>query len=490
LGIFIFTYHYNNHYSEDGTIRGYDDDKNKKIYIMIALIAGIVAGVVFNNLLATWWSITPQLNTISIPNNISSGEITDIRFITFSNGVAVGNANITIGGIASARGVTDADGMLLLAVNTTSNGSISVIAEKPGYRKGISFIRSTEVLEVSTLPSSIISGVSTFVTFQVTSLGKSVPGVSINVSGAGTNLGGITDENGQIVLQINAPDAGKITATAIKEGYSEGLAMITSASQQTLSVSSGQSTLTVSVPVYVSYTVTAGGLAVQDAVVTLSGAATGTGITNSEGKTVILTTPHDKGTIAVNANKIGFAEGWTTVEAVSTQSLNIVAVPTTITTMFPDYVMFTVKSNNDLISEAMVTLTGPATGTGITNNNGQTIILVNSTNSGTITASASKTGFTTGSTTITASGQQALIVRANPSNITNGVPSYVTFTVTGGDFPVSGVTVTVSGGGISSDGMTNSAGKVTMLLTASGTGAININAWKAGYNEKMITLEH
>jgi len=257
-----------------------------------------------------------------------------------------------------------------------------------------------------------------------------------------------------------------------------------------LSISAGQSVLTVNVPVYVTYTVTADGSAVSDAVVNLSGPAAGSGITNPEGKTVILTNPYATGTITASAGKMGFADGSTTITSVSTQSLNVVASPSAITAKYPEYVMFTVTSGNNFISEVLVTLTGAASGNGVTNQNGQTIILVNSTGVGTITASASKTGFTTGSTTVTATGLQTLSVTASQTNITNGVPAYVTFTVTSGGTAVSGAAVSVSGGGISIDGMTNSIGQVTLQLTASGTGTINVVSRKAGYNDGQMTISH
>ncbi len=430
------------------------------------------------------------MNTISIPDNISAGKTSNVRFITYSNGAVVNNTNITLQGAASSRGVTDADGMLVLAVNATSNGSIRVTAEKSGYRNGTSLIMSMAGLDISTSPASVTSGINTFVTLSVTSMGKPIAGAAINISGSGVSLEGITDPNGRLVLQVNPPNSGKIAVTAKKAGYVDGGTTITSAGQQSLGVSSGQSTLTVNVPVYVTYTVTADGSSVNEAIVNLSGAATGTGITNQEGKTVILTNPYTTGTITVTATKTGYTGGSTTVASVSTQSLNIVANPATITAKYPSYVMFTVTSGNNFINEALVTLTGAVSGNGVTNQNGQTIILVNSPGAGTITASASKTGYTTGSTTFSAAGLQALSLNANPSNITHGVPTYVTFTVTSGGSAVSGATVSVSGGGITVDGMTNSVGQVTLQLTASSPGTINVVARKAGYTDGQSTIAH
>jgi hypothetical protein len=312
----------------------------------------------------------------------------------------------------------------------------------------------------------------------------------VNFSGAGVSLDGVTNSNGQIIMQVNPPNTGKITVTAKKTGYAGGSTEITSASQQTLSVSSSHSTITVNVPVYVTFTVTAGGSAVNDAVVSLSGAATGSGITNQDGRTVILASPQTTGTITVSASKTGYAGGSASITSAGTQSLFVTSSPTSITTGVPTYVQFTVTSGSTVISEAAVTLTGVASGNGVTNQNGQVILQVNSTSSGTITASASKTGYSSASTTFSATGQPGLSVSSSLSNVTNGVSTYVTFTVTSGGSAVSGATVSISGGGISTDGMTNSAGQVTLQLNAAGTTAISVTARKTGYVDGTMTLAH
>ncbi|MCX9010773.1 MAG: hypothetical protein OIN66_06585 [Candidatus Methanoperedens sp.] len=476
--------------SEDGTIRGYDDDRYTRIFILIALIGGIIAGFAFNSVLAAVWSASKDLHVISIPGNIGAGKITKVTFITFSDGASISNVNITLSGAASERGVTDADGMLVMAVNATTNGSISVNADKSGYDNASFTIEATPGLDIGTSPGSITSGVATYVTFSVTGMGKPVEGAAVNLSGAGVALDGITNSNGQIIMQVNPPNTGKITVTTRRTGYAEGSTAITSASQQTLGVSSSHSSVTVNVPVYITFTVTAGGSAVNDAIVSLSGAATGSGITNQDGKTVILVTPSSTGTITASASKTGFAGGSMTVTSASTQSLSISSSPASITAGVPTYVMFTVTSGNNAINEAAVAVTGAASGNGVTNQNGQVILLVNSTGSGTITASVSRTGYSGASTTFSATGQPTLSVSASPSNVTNGVATYVTFTVTSGGSAVSGASVSISGGGISTDGMTNSAGQVTLQLNSAGSTAIGVTARKTGYVDGTMTLVH
>ena len=178
------------------------------------------------------------------------------------------------------------------------------------------------------------------------------------------------------------------------------------------------------------------------------------------------------------------------MSSTGTQSLSISASPSSLTASTPTFVMFTVKSGGNFISEAAVTLTGAANGNGITNQNGIAIIHVNSSGTGTITATASRLGYSSGSTTFSAVGQQTMSVSASPSNLTNGAATFVTFKVKSGSNPIQGATVSVSGGGITADGMTNSAGEVTMQLTASGTGAINVVARKEGYTDGTMTLSH
>jgi hypothetical protein len=471
-------------------MRGYDDDRNTRVFIAIALVGGLIVGAGLNGIIGIVLPASPQLNVISIPDNIGAGKITNVKFITFSDGTVLGNVNVTLSGAAVGSGTTDENGMLELAVNATTNGSISVTVSRPGYKNATSVITATPKLDVGTSPSSITSDTATFVTFTVISMGKPVAGAAVNISGAGISFEGITDSSGQVIKQLNAPTTGKIVVTAIKERYSDGSAVLTSTSQQVLGVSTSHNTLIVDVPVHVTFTVTAGGSPVADAGISISGAATGDGITNPDGKTIILVTPHTTGTITVSASKTGFVSGSSTITSAGTQSLSVSSSPSSITAATPTFVTFTVKSGNNFISEATVTLTGAASGNGVTNLNGIAIIQVNSVGPGTITATASRTGFTAGSTTLSAVGQQTMSVSASPSNVTNGVATFVTFTVKSSNNPVSGATVSVSGGGITADGMTNTAGQVTLQLTASGTGTINVAARKEGYTEGIMTLAH
>ncbi len=470
-------------------IKGYDDDRKTKYIIFIVLVGGIIAGFGLDRFI-NGWTDTSRMYIIGFPGNVGVGQVSKVSFITLNNSDAMGNVNITLDGAASGQGTTDANGRLELSINATTNGTINVTAEKTGYKNATSSLLATPGLIISATPGSITSGTASFVTFSVNSLGNPVDGVALNLSGAGIAMDGVTNSNGQIILQLNPPNAGSITAVAKKTGYADDSTTISSASQQTLSVSSSQSSVTVNVPVFVTLTVTAGGSAVNDAVVTLSGAASGSGVTNQDGKAIISFTPGGAGTITASASKAGYAGGSVAITSTGTQSLSLATSPTSVTAGIPTYVMFTVMSGSNVVSESTVTLTGVATGNGITNQNGQVILQVNSTGTGTITASATKNGFSGTSTTLTALGQPTLGVSASPSNITNGVAAYVTFTVTSGGSAVSGATVSVSGGGITADGITNSQGQATLQLNAAASGTISVTARKTGYIDGTTTLAH
>ncbi|MCE8425120.1 MAG: hypothetical protein J5U17_05020 [Candidatus Methanoperedens sp.] len=455
------------------------------------MTGGLIAGIALDGIVrAAIWPESQQLYVVSIPDNIGVGRITNVTFITFNGGTIVNNTNITLDGAAIASGVTDKNGMAEFMVNATTNGSINVTAEKQGFHNGTSLIIATPGLIMTSSPASITSGTATYVNFSVTGMNKPVEGATVNLTGAGIDLEGITTSDGKIIMQVNAPSTGRIIASAKKTGYADDSTVIMSTGRQTLSVSSTHSSLTINVPVYVTFTVTAGGSPVNDVKVSLSGSATGSGITNQDGRAIIQVVPQSAGTISILATGTGFADGSTTMTSTGTQGLAIASSQATVTAGVPSYLLFTVTSGNNAVSDATVNLTGVATGTGVTNQNGQVIMQINSTGSGSFSASVNKQGYSSGSMALSASGQAALAVSANPSNIANGILTYVTFTVMSGNSAVGGATVSVSGGGISTDGMTNSAGQVTLQLNSGSAGTINVIARKTGFVDGLTTLAH
>lgn len=431
-----------------------------------------------------------QLYIIGVPENISVGNPANYTFITFGNGESVDNANITIDGAAFTTGLTDQKGMAVLTINATTNGIINVTAQKTGFKNASYSIKAIPGLVINANPSSITSNTPSYVTFSVSSVGKPISGAYLNLTGANVSLDGITNMNGEIVLQLNAPRTGSIMVIAKKADFSDGSVTVSSTSQPKLSVSSSHNSVTINVPMYVTFTVTAGNFAVGDALVSLSGTASGSGITNQEGKAIILVNPDSAGTITASANRTGFAGGSIAITSTSAQALYITSNPASVTVGIPAYVTFTVISGSSAVAESTVTLTGMASGSGVTNMNGQVILYLNSTSSGAITATATKNGYSAGSVSISATGMQSLDITASPSNITNGAGAYVTFTVTKAGSALGGATVSVSGGGISADAVTNSAGQATLLLNAGASGTISVTARKTGYIDGLTTIAH
>ena len=82
----------------------------------------------------------------------------------------------------------------------------------------VSYSTPPSSMSLSADPTTVTVGVSTDVTFNVTSYGSPVEGVDITLGGYATGSG-TTDASGIAVISVNAIDEGDITATAIKEGY-------------------------------------------------------------------------------------------------------------------------------------------------------------------------------------------------------------------------------------------------------------------------------
>ena len=161
------------------------------------------------------------------------------------------------------------------------------------------------------------------------------------------------------------------------------------------------------------------------------------------------------GTITATASMTGYTGNTTTVTANPapvTPVLTISASPISVTVGSPANVNFTVRNQTSglVVNGATVTLTGVATGSGVTGANGNATISVNAGSAGTITATASMSGYTGNNTTVTANPAPVtpvLTISASPISVTVGSPANVNFTVrnqTSG-LVVNGATVTLTG---------------------------------------------
>jgi len=162
---------------------------------------------------------------------------------------------------------------------------------------------------------------------------------------------------------------------------------------------------------------------------------------------------------------------------VSPSTLIVVASPASVTSGVATSVQFTVTSSAVAVSGATVTLTGGAGGTCTTNASGQCSISINAVIP--VTATASKSGYTDGTTVIPIVAPNTLTVVPSLSSIDSGVPTTIVFTVTSAGSPISGATVTLTGG-YSSSCTTNASGQCT-IASISATTTINITATKATY---------
>ncbi|MFZ3058329.1 MAG: hypothetical protein WA102_01205 [Candidatus Methanoperedens sp.] len=261
-----------------------------------------------------------------------------------------------------------------------------------------------------------------------------------------------------------------------------------------LIMSSTPTTVTVGTPTSVTFTVTSGGTAASGATVTLSGAATGTGTTDSSGNVVISVNAATPGTIFAQADLSGCIPVQLFVNVNPQPTLSVAATPTTVTVGTPTSATFTVTSGGTAVSGATVTLTGSSTGTGTTDGSGKVVISVNAATAGTITAAATKTGYTTASTTLTANIPATLSVTAAPTTVTVGTPtstpvlsvsqdpfSFDFGTMNAGESSSQVFTISNNGGGTLTWGVSDDQPWIT-LDPPSGTnlGTVTINVNTAG----------
>jgi len=111
-----------------------------------------------------------------------------------------------------------------------------------------------------------------------------------------------------------------------------------------------------------------------------------------------------------------------------TTALSISADPTTVTVNNPTDVTFTVTSDGTPVEGVGISLSGCADGSGTTDATGVAVISVNATSAGTITATASKDGYTSADTTLTAKepGQGA----SSSVSLSVEIKPVISFTVT------------------------------------------------------------
>ena len=215
----------------------------------------------------------------------------------------------------------------------------------------------------------------------------------------------------------------------------------------------------------------------------------------------------NKKLVAIMAMSLGiFAQA----ALAQTDNLTIYADASTVFVGIPKNVTFTVTQNcpngsdpctqGSPVALAPITLSGAASGSGTTGQDGKAVIKVNADSAGTITATATN-GSDTGTTTITAKDQPQipLLISADTSSVSIGTPRNVKFTVREGcpqdtDWActqevryVQGAHVTLSGV-VQGGGDTAQDGTVTIGINATERGNITATASKSGYISGSTTI--
>ena len=91
--------------------------------------------------------------------------------------------------------------------------------------------------------------------------------------------------------------------------------------------------------------------------------------------------------------------------------------------------------------------------------------------------------------TVNESATLPLTVIADPTNVTENTATEVTFTVTSDDSAVDGALVTLLGCGVDVNGTTGADGTVTISVTATDVGAIDVTTTKDGYDDATTSLD-
>ena len=198
----------------------------------------------------------------------------------------------------------------------------------------------------------------------------------------------------------------------------------TSTSSPGLTVSANPTSITMGTPTPVIFTIknATSTLPVSGAVVTLTGAATGSGTTGTDGNATISVNATNAGIITATATLTGYSGNATTVTAIAPLPvLTVRASPSSITAGTPTTVNFTVRNTTSMVSGATVTLTGVASGSNLSGADGNASIIVNATNTGTITATANLNGYVSNTTTVTATAPIPVLIMDKIGIYQNGV---------------------------------------------------------------------
>ncbi len=470
--------------------------------------AGLNASAVYvliNNSNGVGWNLLnitvaePTITTdkLSVPLTLNSTVIINVS--AYSLGVA--GLNVTVKNSTNstlASNITGSNGVTQLVIAPSSTDTLYIWINGVRTTKTMS---ATSTLAVTYSPSTVYTD--TPLILYVRPYGSTTDLVadsylSIQAPGAiGSTLYPAT--NG--IYTISSPLEGVYKVTAEKTSWTTSASVyITVLSTATrtnfANVTPSVTSITVNVSSSFTVTVTNSTSPVDSVTVALSGAGVSTSATTNASGIASFSgiTATSTGTITVTASKTGYNNMTATITVSGLSSFtSVTANPTSIYTSTPTGITVTVlpalESVNVSLSGAGVSISALTNASGIA-----AFTNVNATSAGTITVTASKTGYNSISTTITAIslGASNLTVTASPSSITLGdVNVTVTITVINATSSenVSNANVSISGAGITTASALTVNGTATFTtVTPTSEGTITVTVTKSGYNDKAESI--
>jgi hypothetical protein len=452
------------------------------------------------------------------------------------NGVPASGVTITFnqgsanGVFGNPVGTTGSAGTIFTTYTLPSTPqTVTITASATGYTSAVFTETATAAAEVLTPTAGNnqtgTGGVQLPVALQVTATdnGTDESGVSVNFTDndAGGTFGtpsGTTGSTGTLSTTYTPAVVTKtttVTITASATGYTSATftETVNPAPVQTLTATSGggqTGTVGVAFPTALVVTATSNGTAQSGVTVSFTDGQGGTfnpasGTTGSNGQISTIYTPEKSGTLTVTASATGYTSATFTETAnapVQTLTATSGSGQTgTVGSPLAAPLVVTATSNSVPVSGVTVSFTdgngglfSPASGT--TGSNGQISTTYTPEVAGTLTVTASATGYTSAifTETVNAAAGKVLAVTAG-NNQTGGVgtklPVLLEITATSNGAPVKGVKVTFTdnGGTLSpTQATTNASGEASTSYTLPGTaGTYTVTASASGYTSAIFT---
>ncbi|NOQ34186.1 MAG: hypothetical protein GQ567_08365, partial [Methanosarcinales archaeon] len=378
----------------------------------------------------------------------------------------------------------------------------------------------------------------------VTSEGTAVDNATVTLLGCGVDTNDTTDASGTVTISVTATSTGTIGVTATKNGYYDATTGVDVMVYPTPSVTislptdvSAEHGNTVVVPLMANNVTNLANFDVNITYDPLVVNVTGVSVNDSFGGSSAnaLCNLKNAGQGSVNLVSFNLGDGYTgdrhlvdiTLEAVGTAGqtselgivingaanpdndpidpypvasngtfmvggellhLNVTADPTGVINNTATDITFNVTSDGSPVEGALVTLLGCGVDVNDTTDvSGTVTISVTATSTGTIGVTATKNGYDDATTGVDVTAYP-MTVTADPTSMLRGTTINVTFNVTSEGTAVEGALVELSGYGVDKNDTTDENGTVTISVTATSAGTIDVTVTKDTYEVATTTL--